>query len=54
MKGKILLNVDSRPSFTRLTKGTIVEVIKDMPNNYVLVEWNKMYLPIPKSAVKVE
>ena len=53
-ESELILNIDSKPSYTRIPKGTIVEVVKEMPNNYYMVKWNKMFFPVPKSAIKIK
>lgn len=52
MKAKLRLNVDCKPSFVRIPKGTEVKIVEDeMPNGYVMVEYEGMCLPVPKSSL---
>ena len=50
MKVKLLINVDCKPNFKRIFKGTVVDVFKEMPHGYIMVSYNKGYFPIPPGS----
>ena len=55
MKIKIIINVDCKPNFTRIPKDTVVEVVQEMPGDYIMVSYNGGCYPVPPgSYVKLE
>ena len=50
---KILINIDCRPDFTRIPKETIVEVLQEMPNGYIMVSFKGKCYPIPPGCFEV-
>lgn len=53
MKARTIKNYDSKPDYTRIPKDTIVEIVKSMPSDYVMIKWNKRYFPVPFSILEV-
>ncbi len=52
-QGKMMINVDCKPSFIRIPKGSTVDILKEMPNNYYMVGWKGMCLPVPKKSLEI-
>lgn len=50
-KAKMIMNVDSKPSYKRIPKDAIVKVVSDIPShNYVMVEYQGGYYPVPRTS----
>lgn len=47
MKIKLLINVDCKPDFTRIKKGTVLESIYEMQGGYVMVSYKGSCYPVP-------
>lgn len=52
MKAIVLLNIDAKPSFTRIPKGSVVEIVYEMPGNYVMINYEDGFYPVPLSNIK--
>ena len=53
MKVKLLINVDCKPNFKRIFKGTVVDVFKEMQNGYIMVYYQGGCYPIPPGCYEV-
>ena len=52
MDAILKINFNTKPGIM-IPKGTRVEIVtKEMTNNYVMVKYNKMYLPVHKDALE--
>ncbi len=50
-KVKMIMNIDSKPSHKRIPKGAIVKVVSEIPtNNYIMIEYQGGYYPVPKTS----
>ena len=52
-KLKILINIDCKPNFTRIPKDTVVDVVQEMPNGYVMVSYQGGCYPVPPGCYEV-
>ena len=48
----MVMNIDSKPSFKRIPKGAIIEVVSYMINNYAMIKYEDGYYPVPQNSFK--